>query len=662
MRVHRIRSLSLSLLAATTLAACGGGGGGSGGFALPFLPAPTPGGGETPAPPPPPPAPPPAPACTESGVEARFACQTGATEPLYLYQWALRQAGSFFAAFPETADGRTDLNVEPVHAAGIKGQGVRVLVLDDGVDIRHPDLAANVDPGMTHNFDDGSADPTPAPVDKNVDEFHGTLVAGVIAAAQNGQGVMGIAPRAILGGARILGTSDPDEAQAYGGAEWSRHAHVINASYGNNPEAPEPYDSGTDQNALLRAFVHLREGKGLVMVKSAGNEYESILGDVPRSCPDVGGVAGLLGCENPANDLDALEPTVIVVGAANALGRRASYSNAGAINWVTGLGGEYGDEGSHGQAGDGPILYSTDLQGCQRGVSRTGREATADFQIAGSATNVRENPRCDYGSLNGTSAAAPSVSGVVALMLSANPALSWRDVRDILRATARKIDADYGQRDGRARAIDLRTGAFADQAVAGLVDGSPIARLDWGWQKNGAGHDHSTWYGFGLVDAQAAVQAAQARTRYLGTELAVPGFQPAFADVASLRYGSVQKLGQFQWAGSERVDALQLRLSGAVCVGSVGIYVKSPAGTVSALAVPYNSFYANGVSEIRHYGLSSYAFHGEAAAGTWEVYAVSGMPATEGAARCDSFAPGEDGATVALQTPLAVEYRVIAAP
>ncbi|MGT2492879.1 hypothetical protein ACU4GD_26155 [Cupriavidus basilensis] len=75
------------------------------------------------------------------------------------------------------------------------------------------------------------------------------------------------------------------------------------------------------------------------------------------------------------------------------------------------------------------------------------------------------------------------------------------------------------------------------------------------------------------------------------------------------------------------MDALQLRLSGSICVGSVGIFVKSPSGTISALAVPYNSYYSTGVPEVKSYGLGSYAFHGENAAGNWEVYAVSAMPA-----------------------------------
>lgn len=209
------KSLSLALLATAALAACGGGdsGGGTSAGTVPTQ------------------------SCAETGVDAKYACQTGATEPLYAYQWALKQATSFFAAFGLVANGATDIHVEDVHTAGIKGQGVNVLVLDDGVDIHNEDLAANVNGAMTHNFDDGSSDPTPADTPANITAAHGTNVAGIIAAAQNGIGVMGIAPRATLGGARYL-TAGADVNAAYGGADWSKNAHIINASFGANPAAP----------------------------------------------------------------------------------------------------------------------------------------------------------------------------------------------------------------------------------------------------------------------------------------------------------------------------------------------------------------------------------------------------------------------------------------
>ncbi len=637
------RSISLALLATAALAACGGDSPENAGTSA-----------QTPATPSPAPT---ASTCAETGVDAKFACQTGATEPLYAYQWALKQATSFFKSFSGVADGTTDLNVEAVHAAGIKGQGVNVLVLDDGVDIDNEDLAANVNRSMTYNFDDGSNNPTPADVPANIDEAHGTHVAGIIGAAQNGRGVIGIAPRSTLGGARYIGAANADTVKAYGGADWSKHAHVINASYGENPPEPNEYDTETGQQSVIRAFPNLRNGKGLVMVKASGNEYEYVYDKASRFCPDIGGIAGIVSCENPANDTEALEPGVIVAGAANAKGIKASYSNAGAVNWITGLGGERGDQGQYGETGSGPKIFSTDLTGCARGYSRNFLELTNAFSIGGTATNKKENANCDYASMNGTSAATPTITGVVSLMLAANPNLTWRDVRDILRLTARRIDPDYGSRDSRNLRVDLRTGTLTASQDAGLADGSPTARLDFGWQRNAAGNNYSNWYGFGLADAAAAVRMAKTYSSYKAAALSIPAFTKAFADNAQLRYGSVQKLGQFTVSGSDKVDALQLRLSGSICIGSVGFFVRSPSGTISALAVPYNSYYGTGVPEVKNYGLGSYAFHGENAAGNWEVYAVSAMPA----GTCNSFIPESDGVSVKLGKPLAVEYRVIAA-
>lgn len=633
------KTLALTLLATAALTACGGGDSSSNNNAN--------NGGNTPAS-----------NCAETGVDAKYACQTGSTEPLYAYQWALKQASSFFAAFGLVANGTTDINVEDVHTAGIKGQGVNVLVLDDGVDIRNEDLVANVNTSMTYNFDNQSTDPTPADTPANINEAHGTNVAGIIAAAQNGKGVMGIAPRATLGGARYL-VDGQDTAQAYGGASWSKDAHIINASYGKNPTTPLAYDTPDSAQPSVRAFPNLRSGRGLVMLKASGNEYEEIdvTGQPLRQCPTLSGQAGLISCENPANDPETLEPGVIVVGAANARGVKSSYSNAGPVNWITGLGGELGEGGKYGEIGTGPKIFSTDLSGCERGYSRNGMARTNEFAIGGSPTNVKDNAKCDYSSMNGTSAATPTLSGVVALMLAANPNLTWRDVRDILRVTARKVDADYGNRDNRNARIDLTTGTITADTGTTLTDGATTARLDYGWQTNGAGNAYSTWYGFGLVDAAAAVKLAKATTTYKPAALTVPDFAAAFANVNQLNYGAVQKLGQFNVSGSDKVDALQLRVSGAVCIGSVGFFVKSPSGTVSALSLPYNGYYNTGVNSVSNYGLGSYAFYGENAAGTWEVYAVSGVPTNT----CSSYQPQGGTHTVTLATPLAVEYRVIAA-
>lgn len=58
--------------------------------------------------------------CPETGPHA---CESGQTEPLYTFQWALNHAASFFRAYPAVSQGGLDLNVEPLHRQGLKGQG-----------------------------------------------------------------------------------------------------------------------------------------------------------------------------------------------------------------------------------------------------------------------------------------------------------------------------------------------------------------------------------------------------------------------------------------------------------------------------------------------------------------------------------------------------------
>ena len=604
--------------------------------------------------------------CAETGP---YACQTGATEPLYTYQWALKSATSFFTAYPEVSDGSTDLNVEAVHAQGIKGQGVNVLVLDDGVDIRHEDLVANVNTSMTWNFQNTNTDPTPTG-----NNAHGTNAAGIIAAAQNGIGVMGIAPRVTLGAAGdIRNTTSFEVISAFGGAPWSINAHVINYSLGNNPETPPDYPN---EDAVGRQpLANLRGGKGIIIVQSAGNEYiaaQDSNGILNRLCPRVNGSTQIVSCENPANETDLLSPLRLTIAALNPKGFRASYSNAGSINWVTGLSGEraegnYGEEGISssvpGAISNGPTIFSTDISGCETGYARNppNTHAVTQFSIGGTAINLAKNSNCNYSHMNGTSASAPTVTGVVALMLSANPNLSWRDVRHILATTSRQVDPNYGSAYRRNEQINLADYTFTGDTSTALSDGASTARLDYGWQTNAAGYKYSNWYGFGLINAAAAVTAAKATTSYKPAPLSLPAFTPlngAAPDI-TVNYGKVTKLGEFE-GSTDQVDALQVRLnsigseavddSASLCIGSVGIYVQSPSGTVSVLAVPYNIYWNTDKKLYSNsdYALGSYAFYGERASGTWQIFAISGTPKTE--------------CTTASSGIVSVEYRVIASP
>ncbi|MCC2595827.1 S8 family serine peptidase [Pusillimonas sp. MFBS29] len=588
--------------------------------------------------------------CTEVG---EYACRTGETEPLYTFQWALNYASSYFTDFPETASGGLDLNIEPLHRQGIKGQGVNVLVLDSGTDLANEDLAPNADPSMSWNYLTQTSNPFPVHLDPS-NAPHGTVVAGIIGAAQNGKGVMGIAPLVNLGAANLLEGQQEENVytQAYGGASWSSKAHVFNASYGGDDETlPYESDVGGGEQIAIRGLKNLRDGKGAVFLKAAGNSFDS------NSC---GGLPYYFDCTNPANDPEALEPNIVVVAALNAKGSASSYSSAGPVVWVTGLGGEYGSSGNYGESVgsdvDGPTIFSTDIRGCIEGYSRT--NARTPF-LRGQTVRegVPDNPECDYTYMNGTSAATPTISGVAALILSANPDLTWRDVRDILRLSARKVDADYIHnipRGGDKRfgsLMNLATNQLMDQmgSAADIYDGATSFPVNLGWQTNAAGYEHSDWYGFGVPDAVRAVELAQEYARNPGMSRAddvqIPDFTPVLywyqsepdpdlenapTRLGSFSYQRVTTLGTLK-ADALVVDQFQVRLSGDnVCLGSVGIAVKSPTGTVSVLKHPNDHFKADGQDEFEDYALGSYSFYGEPALGEWEIFSIASNPSVPG--------------------------------
>ena len=83
-----------------------------------------------------------------------------------------------------------------------RGRGIKVVILDTGVDASHPDLAPNVKGAV-------SFVPGESPHDGN---GHGTHAAGIIAAAENGAGIIGVAPAAWLYNVKVLansGTTQP---------------------------------------------------------------------------------------------------------------------------------------------------------------------------------------------------------------------------------------------------------------------------------------------------------------------------------------------------------------------------------------------------------------------------------------------------------------------
>lgn len=416
--------------------------------------------------------------------------QAQQADPLAGLQWHLLNTGQTVPADTLPLAGN-DLNVDGLFRNGIRGQGVTIGIVDDGLQIAHPDLAANVAAVAGKNFANQSNDPSPSNPDE---DDHGTMVGGIAGAVgANNVGVRGVAPAATLKGFNVL-ASDAQGSQLsnieyswWDGAE-SADVQVFNNSWGagpGNPNLPLAF-SQNNVSAYEQAMSGTRGGRGGIYVKSAGNNFNNGSISPTQDICTTDTKNRNTGCvpagRDPRNNLF----NVITVGAVRADGVRSSYSSTGSALWVSAFGGEYGLQRQFApnlvaRAYD-PAIVTTDVTGCVQGSNKnTNRQNTLDSNLSSIDSS------CNYtAKMNGTSASAPMVSGVAALILEANPRLGYRDVKYILATTA--------------------TRTHANQPAVTLTDGRTLVP---GWTVNAAGRAYSNWYGFGVVNAARAVQVAE---------------------------------------------------------------------------------------------------------------------------------------------------------
>ncbi|WP_248293757.1 S8 family serine peptidase [Actinoplanes sp. TBRC 11911] len=311
-----------------------------------------------------------------------------------------------------------------------RGKGTTICVIDDGVDIDHQEFRSAGKLVAPHSVSRPRTDsPRPSEGDN-----HGTACAGVACGDGTGQ-ASGVAPESRLMAVRLVsGLGSQDEADAFVWAA-DHGADVISCSWGpmdgkwwvpNDPVHQQvvPLPDNT-RLAIEYAVTKGRGGKGCVITWAAGN-----------------------GAESVDNDGYASYEKVIAVAACNDRGQQSRYSDFGDAVWCT-------FPSSNGEPSRTPGIWTTD---------RTGREGYNSGDVTlGDAAGDYTN------SFGGTSSACPGVAGVAALILAANPALRWDEVKNILRETSDRIDDTPGEYDVRG---------------------------------------HSARYGFGRVNAGNAVQVA----------------------------------------------------------------------------------------------------------------------------------------------------------
>ena len=315
-----------------------------------------------------------------------------------------------------------NIDVESAWAEEAKGEGVNVAVVDDGMDPAHEDLRDNVNTALNYDYTESGDIFDPF-------EHHGTHVSGIIAARDNAIGVRGVAPRATIYGYNFLAVpSFFNEVDAM-----SRNAVVTavsNNSWGSLDGPGLSFANSFWEMAVNAGITTGYDGKGTFYVFSGGNGH--LLGDDSNLDEYVNHYG------------------VTAVCSVNSVGGRAGYSEMGANLWVC----------APSNNRPGPL-------GATLGILTT------------------ENSDRYVKHFGGTSAAAPVVSGVAALMRSANPELTWRDLKLILAASALRNDADSSGWEEGARkyrsASDADRYHFNHEYGFGVVDAGAAVALAGGW-------------------------------------------------------------------------------------------------------------------------------------------------------------------------------------
>ena len=417
-------------------------------------------------------------------------------------------------------NGYPNINVTGAWNANYTGSGVIIGIVDDCIETAHPDLNPNYNSDYSYNFGSYIGQDPSDPNPRHTDDQHGISVAGVAAAyGGNGKGVTGVAPRAGLAGLRI---DFPEQTSAMFADATTWRTDVIkvkNHSYGISKSYID------DPTTVIANRIAAADG--CVNIRAAGNDSANANAKSAQS-----------------------DRTAISVAALGADGTASYYSNFGACVFVTAP-----------SNGGGPGITTTDRTGSDGYGGITGYD--------------------DYTSnFGGTSSASPTVAGVVALILEANPNLDVRGVKHVLAETSTKVDPTNSN-----------------------------------WQTNGAGYNFNPYYGFGLVDATAAVNYA-ATYSAPGDEMSFGTDQITVGEVL-VDIGS-PVVRTFTLTDTTPLESIEvdISLSSDPYWGDYNILLTSPFGTTSQLGYKGSGGGDYGMTE---WEFSSAEFWGENPYGQWSL-------------------------------------------
>ena len=364
----------------------------------------------------------------------KYAFQPPPNDPYFDEQWHLENTGQNGGSHGE------DVRAIDAWKITTGDPEIVIAIIDDGVDIDHPDLKDNIwqnpDPSKEDkhgwNFYDDDDDPRPRyfnyPYYEHIgNDNHGTPCAGVAAAVgNNSEGIAGIAFGCKILPIKLFGASDNfitfdtvANAIRYAGSI----ADVLSCSWGCTPNSDISW-------AIEEVTREGRDGKGAVVLFATGNERSPIL--------------------QTSLAFPARVPEAIAVGASTNQAKRAWYSCYGiGIDFVAPSGGGTKE------------IFTTDISIPNRGYN------TGDLSM-GDPAGLYDN------SFSGTSSSTPLAAGIAALMLSVNPNLTQDRVRQIMRNTADKIGGNYNSNGWNKEYGYGRVNAYKAVQAAANGDGQII--------------------------------------------------------------------------------------------------------------------------------------------------------------------------------------------
>ena len=306
------------------------------------------------------------------------------------------------------------------HAKTLGDPTVVVAVIDDGFDLKHPDLSGEGKIVSPMDFTRNSNEPVP---DLLGEDWHGTACAGVAVGNADSKGIVGAAPQCRLMPVRWGRDLSDREIENWFGWVKEQGAWVVSCSWG---AAAKVFRLSTRvSRAITRCAREGRQGLGCVICFAAGNDNHDI------NDPTGAFLDGF-----------ATHPDVIAVAACNSRDQRSNYSN-------------YGKEIS--------VCASSSGAG---GWGITTADVMGHFLRGGIWFEAGYSPGAFTHDFGGTSSACPLVAGICGLLLSIKPSMKAAEVKQLMQRTARRI-------------------------------GDPTA-----YDASG----HSPNYGYGCIDALAAVQ------------------------------------------------------------------------------------------------------------------------------------------------------------